>query len=220
MTRSANRLGTRSCKCRRTATFGSPGRETSCRDWGGDEFVVVAPDMSTERAAALASRMIQCIGQEPYRIGTFGPLRIGVSIGSASMPEDGLVGDDLHRKADAALHEAKAAGKGGNRHFTGSIIVPQPGGASTVGRRPVATDVSGERVDGLRCHVVAQLRQLVRVSRRSHFVRAIARSKPSNRCMLLDLFGMALVVDLAWIATFGAAGQAAPEISVALDGRS
>ena len=86
---------------------------------GGDEFVIVAPDMPPSCGAEYAQAIIRRIADEPYVLEGIGPLRIGISIGFACAPEDGLPGDDLHRKADSALYEAKAAGKGVQRRFTG-----------------------------------------------------------------------------------------------------
>lgn len=40
------------------------------------------------------------------------------------------------------------------------------------------------------------------------------------KCFYGEIFGMDIVMDLGWIVTFAAAGQAAPQISVATEGRS
>jgi diguanylate cyclase (GGDEF)-like protein len=93
---------------------------------GGDEFVIVAPDMSPAAGTSFANNIIRRVADEPYILGPIGPLRIGISIGFACVPEDGLAGDDLHRKADAALYEAKAAGRGTHRRFTTSLRSPTP----------------------------------------------------------------------------------------------
>ncbi|WP_428375160.1 diguanylate cyclase domain-containing protein [Lichenicoccus sp.] len=84
---------------------------------GGDEFVIVAPDMSPSAGSEYASRVIRCVADEPYLLEGVGQLRIGISVGFACAPEDGSAGDDLHRKADAALYDAKAAGRGIERRF-------------------------------------------------------------------------------------------------------
>ena len=84
---------------------------------GGDEFVIVAPDMLPENGAAYAQTIIETITTERYTLDGVGPLQIGISVGFACTPEDGVPGDDLHRKADAALYEAKAAGRGVQRRF-------------------------------------------------------------------------------------------------------
>ena len=85
---------------------------------GGDEFVIVVPNMSPSDGERLAERIIHCIANEPYLLDTIGPLRIGISVGLACAPDDGSAIHDLHAKADAALYEAKAAGKGIHRRFS------------------------------------------------------------------------------------------------------
>ncbi len=84
---------------------------------GGDEFVIVGRNTSPDEGTAYALRIIQRVTDAPYVLEGIGPVRVGISVGFACAPEDGLAGDDLHRKADAALYEAKAAGKGVFRRF-------------------------------------------------------------------------------------------------------
>ena len=79
---------------------------------GGDEFVIVAPGMTAAAGERLAEGIIERVGAEPYQIEDAGLLRVGVSVGIACAPEDGLTESDLHRGADAALYEAKRAGRG------------------------------------------------------------------------------------------------------------
>ncbi len=88
---------------------------------GGDEFVIVGRDMSPDEGNAYALRVINGVTDTPYVLEGFGPVSVGISVGFACAPEDGLAGDDLHRKADAALYEAKAAGKGVFRRFTDCV---------------------------------------------------------------------------------------------------
>ena len=84
---------------------------------GGDEFVIMTTGLTPEDGENYARRIISQVADQPYLIKDTEPLRIGISIGSACSPEDGTAGDDLKRKADAALYEAKAAGKGVYRRF-------------------------------------------------------------------------------------------------------
>ncbi|MET0551589.1 MAG: GGDEF domain-containing protein, partial [Vicinamibacteria bacterium] len=75
--------------------------------WGGDEFLVLAPQTALQDAAVLASR-ICAAAAEPAA----GAPPVSVSIGIASVPpadpDPSL--DDLLRAADDALYEAKRAG--------------------------------------------------------------------------------------------------------------
>jgi diguanylate cyclase (GGDEF)-like protein len=77
---------------------------------GGDEFVILLPNITDGEAAAIARRIISRIS-EPFE---FAPTaRVGASIGLASAPRDGITADELLSAADRAMYEAKRRGKGG-----------------------------------------------------------------------------------------------------------
>jgi diguanylate cyclase (GGDEF)-like protein len=76
---------------------------------GGDEFVIVLPDTTPAVAELISQRLLDSI-RLPYVIGTE-TVRIGVSIGIATFPSDGGTAEELLRNADAALYNAKAAGR-------------------------------------------------------------------------------------------------------------
>jgi|GEM_PF-1380358 len=78
---------------------------------GGDEFVILLPATGATESAAIAERVIARIA-EPFDLGRTIALTIGVSIGSATFPRDGLTADALLRSADHAMYEAKRRGKG------------------------------------------------------------------------------------------------------------
>jgi predicted signal transduction protein with EAL and GGDEF domain len=92
---------------------------------GGDEFAVIqtAPRDATERtdiaavhkraASDLASRILEILAV-PFELGG-NTVFIGSSIGVAMAPEDGADPEDLMKKADLALYEAKSDGR--NRFF-------------------------------------------------------------------------------------------------------
>jgi diguanylate cyclase (GGDEF)-like protein/PAS domain S-box-containing protein len=83
---------------------------------GGDEFVVVqAPIADPGDATSLAQRIIHLLG-EPFDIDGQQVL-IGVSIGIAVGPGDGLTPDKLLQNADLALYRAKGDGRGTFRFF-------------------------------------------------------------------------------------------------------
>jgi diguanylate cyclase (GGDEF)-like protein len=85
---------------------------------GGDEFVILAPNMSPPLAALFAGRIVRVITDEPYVFDKIGSLSVGVSVGFVCVPEDARRDDDLLQKTDAALYEAKAAGKGAYRRYS------------------------------------------------------------------------------------------------------
>lgn len=74
--------------------------------WGGEEFVVLAPETSAQSALALAKRVCLTIRRE--RFGVAG--QITVSVGVAEL-RPGESGDALLARADAALYEAKESGR-------------------------------------------------------------------------------------------------------------
>jgi diguanylate cyclase (GGDEF)-like protein len=78
---------------------------------GGDEFVILLPELDTDQAAPIAERIIAVISH-PFDVEEQQPLRIGVSIGVACYPRDGRTTDELLRSADMAMYEAKRRGKG------------------------------------------------------------------------------------------------------------
>ena len=83
---------------------------------GGDEFAIVLRDAQNRNGVqALADRLIETVSH-PYPLDNQ-DVRIGLSIGSAFGPSDGDSVDDLVRKADLALYQAKAEGRGSYRAF-------------------------------------------------------------------------------------------------------
>jgi diguanylate cyclase (GGDEF)-like protein len=77
--------------------------------YGGEEFALVTPDTGAS-AAMLAERLREVIGAEPVRTAA-GLLPVSISAGVAAMPaaEEDL--GQLLALADAALYEAKQAGR-------------------------------------------------------------------------------------------------------------
>lgn len=82
---------------------------------GGDEFQVIIPGaMRRSDLANLAERIIENLSH-PYSIGGHSAV-IGVSIGIALSPDDGVTSEALIRNADLALYAAKDGGRG-RHHF-------------------------------------------------------------------------------------------------------
>jgi diguanylate cyclase (GGDEF)-like protein len=78
---------------------------------GGDEFVVVCGDFDTvETATAVARRIVAQI-EQPFRIGSQDAV-VGASIGIAVAGPDAVDAEDLLSRADLAMYEAKAGGRG------------------------------------------------------------------------------------------------------------
>jgi diguanylate cyclase (GGDEF)-like protein len=96
---------------------------------GGDEFVVMAPELRPEAAADFAGRLTRQI-ETPYELEDVGRLRIGVSVGYACAPEDSATLDELYRMADAALYAVKGSAKGTQQRFNGGKLAATAAGAA------------------------------------------------------------------------------------------
>lgn len=77
---------------------------------GGDEFVVVLPNVLEERDAGVVAEKIISRLREPFDLGG-NIVHIGVSIGVALYPGHGENSEDLVRHADLAMYQAKVAGR-------------------------------------------------------------------------------------------------------------
>ncbi len=77
---------------------------------GGDEFAVLLPDVVEADAARLAERVTRAISQIPFRFEGQN-LRLTTSLGIALYPQHGANAEELIAHADAAMYQAKEAGK-------------------------------------------------------------------------------------------------------------
>ena len=97
------------------------GRDIVAR-LGGDEFAIIQHDTTTEdQAAQLADRVIRTIARPHQVMGH--TVDVGASIGIVLAPKNGVNADELIKKADVALYEAKAAGRATFRLFRGTATV-------------------------------------------------------------------------------------------------
>ncbi len=76
---------------------------------GGDEFVLVVTIENDEDIAALANRLLQAVGSEPLLPGLC--LQLTASIGIAICPDHAASERQLMGFADAAMYQAKEAGR-------------------------------------------------------------------------------------------------------------
>jgi two-component system, cell cycle response regulator len=77
--------------------------------WGGEEFLALLPRTDAAGAQLAAERMRQAVAGQPIPLPEGGETRVTASIGAATGVDHGAA--DLVRRADAALYEAKAAGR-------------------------------------------------------------------------------------------------------------
>ncbi len=88
--------------------------------FGGDEFVVLLPDVESATDAAHVAAKLVAATRAPFRIGGE-ILHVRLSVGIALAPADGSDAATLIRNADAAMYQAKQAGRNGFRFFTADL---------------------------------------------------------------------------------------------------
>ncbi len=90
---------------------------------GGDEFAIIQTEIdSAEGIDELCGRIVQA-ASEPFLIGG-SHVHVGVSIGVATAGKEGLDAEELSRKADIALYEVKANGRGHYLNFSAAMEEP------------------------------------------------------------------------------------------------
>ena len=89
---------------------------------GGDELAVLLPGCSPETAHRRAEQMITSVAEHGFALSLGAVIKVSVSAGLAHSPTNALDLQSLYRAADAALYEAKRAGR--NR------VVAQTAGAA------------------------------------------------------------------------------------------
>ncbi|HQT71947.1 MAG TPA: EAL domain-containing protein [Thiobacillus sp.] len=86
---------------------------------GGDEFIVMLPDLDERSASLVAQKLLAAIG------GSYGiehhDLSVTASIGIALYPADGEDLESLSKNADTAMYHAKQEGRNGYRFFTAEM---------------------------------------------------------------------------------------------------
>ena len=89
---------------------------------GGDEFLIVLPDLeSAGDAANVAAKLISTISG-PAMLGGR-PVYVSPSIGISIFPRDGANADELVRAADAAMYSAKENGRGNYQFFAPGLAL-------------------------------------------------------------------------------------------------
>ncbi|WP_151639221.1 EAL domain-containing response regulator [Noviherbaspirillum aerium] len=88
---------------------------------GGDEFVVLMPELRDRSSASVVAQKFLLVLAAPFILdGT--TLHISASIGIAVFPEDGDKIDDLIRHADMAMYKVKGEGKNGFSFYDSSLL--------------------------------------------------------------------------------------------------
>jgi diguanylate cyclase (GGDEF)-like protein/PAS domain S-box-containing protein len=132
---------------------------------GGDEFVIVLPDRDAAGASLVASRITAALAM-PLRIGTR-QVPMSASIGISMYPDNATDIDTLIQQADAAMYQAKRAGRSTYRFFSADInrLAEQRLAHSAALRNAIAND-------GLTLRYQPQIRT---IDGNIHGVEALAR---------------------------------------------
>lgn len=84
-------------------------------DWvgrfGGEEFVIVLPEMEMAEARDTADRLRQQVSAAPQPLGDGNTVPLTISIGVAVYPGHGVTGAQLRAAADRAMYRAKEQGR-------------------------------------------------------------------------------------------------------------
>ena len=80
--------------------------------WGGEEFLVVMPETDLANAAAVAERLRAAVARDLFTVRSSGEkLAVTISVGVAAAITGGDSRDQLVKRADDALYNAKSAGR-------------------------------------------------------------------------------------------------------------
>ncbi|WP_373054227.1 EAL domain-containing protein [Thioalkalivibrio sp.] len=84
---------------------------------GGDEFIAIIDDVADHRELEGRARQLLALIAEPFAVGGWNDLQVGASIGIALFGEDATEAGNLITHADAAMYEAKDAGRNTFRFY-------------------------------------------------------------------------------------------------------
>ena len=79
--------------------------------YGGEEFAIILPQTQREEAAIIGERIRDQVEKEVFEARQYGKLKVTVSVGVSSFPENGKSQEELVSVADQALYQAKGEGK-------------------------------------------------------------------------------------------------------------
>jgi len=79
--------------------------------YGGEEFAVILPETTEEAAREVAERIRRSVSMYPFASEDGKSVRVTVSVGVATAPENGSTPAALIKQADAALYHSKEEGR-------------------------------------------------------------------------------------------------------------
>ncbi len=83
---------------------------------GGDEFIVVLPELKHTEDAAVAAQKLLSVLSEPFMVKTY-ELHTGASMGISIYPDDGQDVEALMKGSDTAMYHAKENGRNNYQFF-------------------------------------------------------------------------------------------------------
>jgi diguanylate cyclase (GGDEF)-like protein/PAS domain S-box-containing protein len=86
------------------------GSDVACR-YGGEEMILVLPELPLEAASKRAEEIREAISMLVLSHNDKSLGNVTASVGVASFPQHGITGSSVMQAADAALYQAKAAGR-------------------------------------------------------------------------------------------------------------
>ena len=100
--------------------------------YGGDEFLAVLPETSSDEAERVGQRIVSLLAEHPFRLtDSVQQEPLEVSIGVACYPDDTIISLDLVALADAALYNAKRMG--GAQVIPANADSTAPGSSGSLG---------------------------------------------------------------------------------------
>ncbi len=100
------------------------GNNTIAR-MGGDEFLLLLPQLNSFREAVEKSQALMSVFGKPFHVGEQ-KLYIKASMGISLFPEDGEDSLTLLKNADAALNQAKQTGRNQHKFYTAKLNASAP----------------------------------------------------------------------------------------------
>ncbi len=79
--------------------------------YGGEEFAIILPQTQRKEASIIGERIREQVEKEVFEARQYGKLKVTVSVGVSSFPENGKSQEELVSVADQALYQAKGEGK-------------------------------------------------------------------------------------------------------------
>lgn len=80
--------------------------------YGGDEYVIILPNSNLDIGRRVGERILKAVKTQEFQIKEDQKLKLSVSIGVASYPNNARTREDILSMADEMMYKAKAGGRG------------------------------------------------------------------------------------------------------------